>query len=172
MDINKITTDWLKEQKFILQKQLSISGVILKELNSIVDGRGDLIELWSYPWISSGFIIPNHCYQSSTDFGVVKCWHLHEIHTDQFAVTRGKLQVCLVDLREESPTFGDANIIFMGIQKPGLLKIPPGILHGWKALSFPDVSVINFQSHMYDVSDEYKFIWNCILENIWEPRNG
>ena len=45
-------------------------------------------------------------------------------------------------------------------------------MHGWKALTKPEVIVVNFQSHVYDAMDEYKFPWNCVLENIWEPKNG
>lgn len=173
MKISQITTDWLKNQNFSIQKGVTIDRVYLKELKSIVDGRGDVIELWSQPWTESEPILtPKHSYQSATDYGVVKCWHLHESHTDQFTVTRGKLQVSLVDLREDSPTFLQANKIIMGTQNPRFLKIPPGIMHGWKALSIPEVIVVNYQSEIYDAEDEYKFPWNSVLEEIWEPLNG
>jgi hypothetical protein len=45
-------------------------------------------------------------------------------------------------------------------------------MHGWKALSFPEVIVVNFQTEVFDVSDEFRFDWNCVLEHIWEPING
>lgn len=175
-----VTVGWLrgleKSGKFVLQsiyKSPTIGGVILKELNPLVDGRGDVIELWSRPWVEKeGFVVPEHCYQSATDFGVTKCWHLHAIHTDQFTVTRGKLQVLLVDIREKSPTFGHVNSVFLGTQRPRLLKIPPGIMHGWKALTAPEVIVVNFQSHVYVAEDEFKYPWNCVLEHAWEPNNG
>ncbi len=168
------TVEWLQEQKYTRQsiyKLPTIEGVVLKELNPLIDGRGDVIELWSHPWTKDGFLVPEHCYQSATDYGVVKAWHLHAVHTDQFTVTRGRLQVGLVDIRE-GPTFGHVNSVFMGVQRPRLLKIPPGVLHGWKALTPPEVIVVNFQSHVYDAKDELKFPWNCILENFWEPNNG
>ena len=176
MEPGKVTVEWLKKQTYQPQsvyKPPTIEGVILKELNAIPDGRGDVIELWSQPWIEKeNFVMPAHCYQSATDYGVTKCWHLHAIHTDQFTVTRGRLQVTLVDIREGSKTFGHVNSIFLGIQKPRLLKIPPGVMHGWKALTMPEVIVVNFQSHTYDSKDEFKFPWNCVLEEIWEPKNG
>lgn len=176
MEPSKVTVEWLKQQKFTVQsiyRPPTIEGVILKELTPLLDGRGDVIELWSRPWVENdGFETPNHCYQSATDPGVVKCWHLHAIHTDQFAVTRGKIQVSLVDIREDSPTFGHVNLVFMGIERPRLLKIPAGIMHGWKCLCHPEVIVYNFQTHTYDAKDEFKFAWDCVLENIWEPKNG
>lgn len=176
MHPDKVTISWLKKQKFQVQsiyKPPTIDEVILKELNPLIDGRGDVIELWSKPWADKeGFLVPNHCYQSATDFGVVKCWHLHAVHTDQFTVTRGKLQVTLVDIRKGSPTFSHVNVIFMGSQRPRLLKIPFGIMHGWKALSQPEVIVVNFQTHVYDPKDEYKYPWDSVLKEVWEPKNG
>ncbi len=151
----------------------TIEGVLRKDLKTIVDGRGDVIELWSLPWVEKeGFAVPQHVYQSATDYGVVKCWHLHELHTDQFTVTRGKLQVVCVDVREDSPTFGDVNSFILGIQRPGLLLIPPGVMHGWKALSHPETIVVNLQTIPYDPADEFKFPWDCVLKEVWEPING
>ena len=170
-----ITDKWLKSIDFKLQNIYlppTIKDLVVKDLNPILDGRGEVTELWSRPWLNDGLIEPEHVYQSSTDFGVVKGWHYHKLHTDQHVVTRGKLQLCLVDIRTDSPTFGHLNILFLGSLKPRLIKIPPMIMHGWKALSQPEVIVINFQSLVYDPKDEYKLAWDCVLENIWEPNNG
>ena len=173
MKITDIKESWLKKQSFKLEAGLSIEGIHHRKLKSFVDGRGDVIELWSQPWIKDGNIATaKHVYQSATDYGVVKCWHLHAKHTDQFTVTRGKLQVSMVDVRTNSSTFLHVNKVFMGIQQPTLLKIPPGIMHGWKALTGPEVIVVNFQSEIYDPADEIKFSWDCILKDFWEPRNG
>ena len=174
MRVRDVTEQWLKEQRWNVQPagKATIDGVIVRELTVHLDGRGDVTELWSAPWIEQGFVRAEHAYQSATDFGVVKCWHLHEVHTDQFTVTRGKLQVALVDLREESPTFRHVNSVFLGSLAPRLMKIPPRIMHGWKALTEPEVLVVNFQSHVYDVKDEFKFAWDTVLTVVWEPKNG
>lgn len=167
-----VTAEWLQSLSFKIQPvgQATIDRVLHRRLSPIMDGRGEVTELWSQPW--DGFTEPAHIYQSCTDQGVIKCWHLHEVHVDQFAITRGKVQVTLVDVREDSPTFTHVNIFVLGALNPGLLRIPQGLLHGWKALSGPEVLVLNFQSHTYDPADEYKFPWNCILEEIWQPRHG
>lgn len=175
MKISEITEDWLKQQKFEIQKGVTIDGVFVKDLTTHLDDRGDVIELWSTAWpeYEQGIVLPTkHSYQSSTDPGVTKCWHLHEIHTDQFTVTRGKLQVCVVDIREDSPTFGHANSIILGTQKPRFMKIPAGIMHGWKALGTTEAIVVNYQTEPYNAADEFKFTWNCVLEEIWGPKNG
>lgn len=174
MKASEVTVDWLQAKTWQVQSpgRLTVDGVRIRELKVNLDGRGDVTELWSAPWMADGFVRAEHAYQSATDVGVVKAWHLHAVHTDQFTVTRGKLQVTLVDLREDSPTFGHVNAIFLGALAPRLMKIPPGILHGWKALTAPEVLVVNFQSHVYDVRDEFKFPWDCVLADVWEPKNG
>lgn len=176
MDISKITTDYLKSIDYKIRKPSevpTIEGVVAKDLKIHLDGRGDVIELFSFPWIKKeGFTKPEHVYQSATDFGVTKCWHVHQVHTDQFVVTRGKIQITLVDIREESATFGEVNPFIIGMQNPQLIKVPPGIMHGWKSLSRPEVIVINFQSHTFDPEDEYRYLWDCVLKEVWEPRNG
>ncbi len=176
MHPREITADWLRSLTYSVKSPYSpptIDGSLLKELRPLLDGRGDVIELWSRPWVETeGAAVPNHIYQSATDYGVTKCWHLHAIHTDQFTVTRGKLQVVMVDIRQESPTFGHVNVVYLGTARPRLLKIPPGVMHGWKALTQPEVIVVNLQSHVYDAADEFKYPWDCVLEEVWEPRNG
>jgi dTDP-4-dehydrorhamnose 3,5-epimerase len=172
MKAKDVTVGWLQSLSYEIAplNRVTIDGVVTKDLVAHLDGRGDVTELWSEPW--DGFTPPAHVYQSATDKGVVKCWHLHEIHTDQFAVTRGKLQVSLADVREDSPSFGAVNTFIIGSLHPGLIRIPPGLLHGWKALTEPEVIVINLQSHVYAPDDEYKFPWNCVLEEVWQPKNG
>ncbi len=151
-----------------------IEGMRMKHLQTHLDGRGDVIEMWSLPWIDRGeeWIVPKHIYQSATDHGVIKAWHLHALHTDQFVITRGKMQVVCVDVREDSPTHGCVESWIVGVQRPALILIPPGVLHGWKALSAPETIVVNLQSEPYDPSDEIRFPWDTILTDIWEPNNG
>jgi dTDP-4-dehydrorhamnose 3,5-epimerase len=147
-----------------------IEGVVVRELSAIVDGRGDLTEVWSESWKLHGLVRPRHVYQSATDYGVVKAWHLHRKHTDQFVVTRGKIQIVCVDCRPESKSFGRANSFIAGNRKPMMIVIPPGILHGWKALSVPEALVLNLQSHPYDPRDEVRVPWDAVLATVWEPH--
>ena len=175
MRAGEITVDWLRSVPFGPRPTghgPTIQGVLVRELKTHLDGRGDVIELWSEPWLAGGVLPAKHVYQSATDIGVVKAWHLHELHTDQFTCTRGKLQVVIADVRAGSPTFGQVNSFVLGIQRPLLIQIPPGTIHGWKALTPPEAIVVNFQTHVYDAADEYKFPWDCVLAELWEPRNG
>lgn len=175
MLVENITEDWLTNVPFTVVPTgtgPSIDGVLVRELVAHVDGRGDVIELWSERWLDQGIARPQHVYQSATDVGVIKAWHLHRVHTDQFTCTRGKLQVVVADVRPTSPTFGQVNSFVLGVQRPRLIQIPPGTIHGWKALVPAEAIVVNFQTHVYDPTDEFKFRWDCVLAEIWEPRNG
>jgi dTDP-4-dehydrorhamnose 3,5-epimerase len=87
-------------------------------------------------------------------------------------VTRGKLQVTVADVREDSATFGQVDTFIIGSQLPGFIRIPPGLLHGWKALSAPEVIVVNLQSHVFDPADEYRFDWDVVLQDLWQPLHG
>ncbi|MFP4323847.1 MAG: dTDP-4-dehydrorhamnose 3,5-epimerase family protein [Anaerolineales bacterium] len=171
-----VTVKWLQSLDYTIippSQGPTIAGVYVKDLTVHLDGRGDVTELWSQKWlVDEDLVVPAHVYQSATDYGVTKCWHLHDVHTDQFTVTRGKLQVSLVDLRPTSRTFGHVNTIILGTLRPRLIKIPPMLMHGWKALSSPEVIVVNLQSHVYDPADEWKFPWDCVLTEIWQPLNG
>jgi dTDP-4-dehydrorhamnose 3,5-epimerase len=176
MQAQDVTIEWLQSLDFQVQpvsKSPTIDGVVVKDLTVHMDDRGDVIELWSQPWLERDTLVyPEHVYQSATDCGVTKCWHFHQVHTDQFTVTRGKLQVTLADIRPDSPTFQHVNRIFLGSQRPRLIKIPPMIMHGWKALSAPEVIVVNLQSHVFDPADEFRVPWDCVLVDVWGPRNG
>jgi dTDP-4-dehydrorhamnose 3,5-epimerase len=176
MNIKNINETWLGSLKLSFHspyKPPTIQGVVMRELNPLLDGRGEVTELWSLPWVEKfGLAVPKHVYQSATDFGVIKAWHMHEIHTDQFTVTRGKLQVSLVDVREDSSTFGHVNTLFLGTIRPRLIKIPPLVMHGWKALTAPEVLVVNLQTETYDPADEFKYRWDCIDPTIWQPQHG
>ena len=167
-----VTTEYLRGVTFEVRRGATIQGLMVRDLTAHVDGRGDVIELWSEGWDDPRILRPRHVYQSATDAGVIKAWHLHQEHTDQFTCTRGKLQVSVADVREGSPTFGHVNTFVLGVQRPLMIQIPPGTIHGWKALTPPEAIVVNFQTHVYDPADEFKFPWDCVLTEVWEPRNG
>lgn len=169
-----LTPDWLRTIAFDVRRgpQPGIDGVVVRKLTPYVDGRGDVTELWSEQWEGEGVGPTRHVYQSVIDFGVVKSWHGHLSHTDQFVVTRGKLQLAIADVREASSTFRQVNVLVAGSLNPLLVRVPPGVMHGWKALSRPEAIVLNFQSDVYDPADQFKLPWDCVLPEIWEPRNG
>lgn len=149
-----------------------IKGVYYKDLKTHVDSRGDLTELWSDNWIKKEPIAKKiaHVYLNTTHQGVTKAWHVHEKTYSQYTCVKGKMQIVLVDIRAGFKTFGQVDRFIIGTMTPGYIKIPPGVLKGWK--SFDGNSIIVNLLTTSKVDDNFKYPWNSILKNVWEPKNG
>ena len=78
------------------------------------------------------------------------------MQTDWWYVVTGVLRVGLYDLRKESPTQGQTMDFLMGeYQKPQVLKIPPGVVHGCQTVQGP-VNLCYITSHVYNPKDEHR----------------
>lgn len=133
-----------------------IEGVTVRKLRLIPDERGFLMEMLRSDW--EEFDKFGQVYVTAVYPGVVKGWHYHKIQTDRFVCLAGMAKVVLYDGRDGSPTYGEVNEFFMGIQNPILLKIPPGVMHGFKGIS-PDMTlIVNIPSEPYNYEnpDEYR----------------
>ena len=133
-----------------------IEGVTVRKLRLIPDERGFLMEMLRSDWAE--FDKFGQVYVTAVYPGVVKGWHYHKIQTDRFVCVAGMAKVVLYDGREGSPTHGEVNEFFMGIQNPILLKIPPGVMHGFKGISLEMTLIVNIPSERYNYEnpDEYR----------------
>ncbi|GFP19250.1 dTDP-4-dehydrorhamnose 3,5-epimerase [Candidatus Hakubella thermalkaliphila] len=139
-----------------------IDGVKIKKLRVIPDERGFLMEmLRSDDEIFEKF---GQVYVTAGYPGVVKGWHYHRKQTDYFTVVKGMAKVVLYDGREGSPTHGEINEFFMGDMNQILLKIPPLVMHGFKALGTEPAYVINCPTEVYNYEqpDEYRLPYDTI----------
>lgn len=149
----------------------SIDGVFYKSLQVNMDDRGSLTELWSAPWSRTEPVAPRiaHVYYNVTHAGVVKGWHYH-LHTfSQYTCIVGRMQVVLIDIRTQSPSFGFVDQFVIGAHRPGFIKIPPGVLKAWKSLSGDSV-IINLLTTA-DVQDNYKIPLTDLLPDIWQDKS-
>ena len=133
-----------------------IEGVVVKELRMIPDERGYLMEMLRSDWPEYERF--GQVYLTAVYPGVVKGWHYHKIQTDHFICVHGMAKVVLYDGREGSPTHGEVNEFFMGWQRPQLLKIPAGVLHGFKGISEDMALIVNVPTELYNYAepDEYR----------------
>jgi len=133
-----------------------IDGVSTKSLRVIPDQRGRLMEILRCD--DEMFEQFGQVYITTAYPGVVKGWHYHKIQTDHLAVVQGMALVAVYDQREGSPTFGHVNEFYSGIHKPLLIRVPPGVLHGFKCISEHEAVFINIPTHpyRYDHPDEYR----------------
>ncbi len=133
-----------------------IEGVAVRELRQIHDERGYLMEMLRSDWPE--FERFGQCYVTTANPGVVKGWHYHKLQTDHFIVLRGTAMVVCYDNRDDSKTKGDVNEFFPGEQNPLLIKIPPGVLHGFKPVGPEPVYLVNLPTRLYNYQepDEYR----------------
>ena len=137
-----------------------IQGVEIKQLTKNADERGFLMELLrSDDTIFTKF---GQCYVSMNYPGVVRAWHWHEKQDDFLTVVKGMVKFGLYDMREGSPTRGEANEFYMGENNSILLKIPVGVAHGYKTVGVEPSLMINFPTKAYSRAepDEYRLPWD------------
>jgi len=132
-----------------------IDGVAARRAKVIPDERGRLGEIIRAddPWFEKF----GQVYFTTTYPGVVKAWHYHKKQTDHFYVVKGMLKVALYDERKDSPTYGTVNEFYLGEQCPGLVRIPPGVQHGWMCISQTEAYIVNVVSEPYNYADPDEF---------------
>ena len=97
-------------------------------------------------------------YMTTAYSGVVKAWHLHRVQADHFAVVLGMIKLVLYDDREGSPTKGALYVFYLGEHSPVMVRVPPLVFHGFKAVNETEAIVINVSTEPYDPKnpDEYR----------------
>ena len=137
-----------------------IEGVEVKQLTRHADERGYLMELLRSD--DPVFTKFGQCYVSMNYPGVVRAWHWHQKQDDFFVVVKGMIKVGLYDMREGSPTRGEVNEFYLGDNNNIVLKIPPGVAHGYKTVGVEPSLLINFPSELYnrEEPDEHRLPWN------------
>jgi len=132
-----------------------IDGVAVRGTRVLPDERGRLGEIFRAddPWFEKF----GQVYFTTTYPGIVKAWHYHKIQTDLFYVIKGTVKVALYDDRKDSPTRGAVNELYLGEHCPGLLRIPPGVQHGWMCVSESEAYIVNIPSEVYNRNNPDEF---------------
>ncbi len=126
----------------------NIEGVIIKNLKKNLDRRGWLCEIFREDEVE-GFK-PVMSYVSITYPGVKRGPHEHREQTDYFVfLGPGNFEITLWDNRSNSPTYGNKMIFVGGVDNPISVKIPPGVVHGYKNISDERGMVINLPDKLY-----------------------
>jgi dTDP-4-dehydrorhamnose 3,5-epimerase len=137
-----------------------IDGIEIEPTTQHPDDRGMFAELFRFgqPGIARDYD-PANGARIQVSFtisypGVIKAIHYHFEQTDLWAPLTGMFQVFLCDLRENSPTCGKLNTIFVGSQRPWNMRIPPGIGHGYRIVG-PDSGMLVYATNRtYNPQDE------------------
>ncbi len=140
-----------------------IEGVKIKQLKRNADERGFLMEMLRVD-DQDYFERYQQSYVSMNYPGVIRAWHYHKKQKDIWVCVKGMIKAVLYDIRDNSPTKGEVQEVFMGENNMVMLKIPIGVHHGYKTVGLEPSLLINFPDQLYDPGDEYREPYNS--ENI------
>ncbi len=128
-----------------------IQGVLVKKLAVHTDDRGTLMEVLR---------ADDPCFETLTQTtytvaypGVIKAFHWHKRQWDMWFFARGMAQVVLYDLRRESPTHRQTNVLYMGERAPLVVAIPIGVAHGYRVLGNEPAGLLYHTTEAYDPAD-------------------
>lgn len=118
-----------------------IDGVKVIPLRQIPDERGKVMHMLKAT--DPHFERFGEIYFSTAWPGAIKGWHVHKRMTLNYAVVLGRIKLVLYDGREGSPTKGEVQEIFIGEDNYCLVRVPPGVVNGFKAYGGGQAIVAN-----------------------------
>lgn len=118
-----------------------IDGVKIKPLSKISDERGMILHMLRCD--DPDFEKFGEIYFSTAYSGVVKGWHEHTRQIQNYAVIQGMIKLVLYDARPDSPTFKELMEIITGEDNYQLIRIPTGVINGFKAIGTKTAIVAN-----------------------------
>lgn len=125
-----------------------IEGVNVRPLKLLPNSRGRLMEIARNDE-------PDHLgfaqvYLTSTFPGVIKAWYRHRQQIDQIASLSGLVKLVLFDSRAGSPSQDVVQEIYLGDLAPRLVRIPPGVWHGFQAVGQAEAFLLHLNSAAFD----------------------
>jgi len=155
-----------------------IEGVWLQPLRPFADDRGFFTELarLGNPGIAQAMLPgKDERIQISATMsypGTIKAIHYHFEQTDLWLPVSGMLQVFLYDMRQDSPTFGRINTLYVGTYRPWAILIPPGVAHGYKVLGRDSALLVYITNRFYNPNDEGRLAYDhSAIAYDWETQH-
>ena len=130
---------------------MTIDGVKIKKITRFFDDRGFFSEI-----VKEGEETFKEVKQTSyteTYPGVIKAFHWHNKQYDIWLPIKGSIQIVLYDLREDSPTFKQTQVIYAGEDNPLLVLIPPKVAHGYRVLGDKTAGLFYHTSEVYNADN-------------------
>lgn len=134
-----------------------VDGVLLVHLEPHSDDRGRLIETFRQEWFPGASSMVQGI-RSDSRRGVVRALHYHRRQADYWHVPHGRIFVAMFDLRRSSRTRHTSLAIEIGEGAELGVYIPPGVAHGFQALT--DATLTYLVDQYYDASDEQGLAWD------------
>ena len=148
----------------LVKRSTAIRGVFVLEPKIFSDERG---------WFTESFNAQNFASAIDQDYEFVqdnhsfsKQWTLRGIHyqTDKsqgklVRVIKGSIFDVVVDLRQNSPTYGNWDGMELSADSHKQIWMPPGLAHGFLVLT-PTAEVLYKTTDYYDPQSEVCLAWN------------
>lgn len=135
-------------------KRGPIEDVKVTAFKKYVDERGWLAEIFRHDELASEYH-PAMSYVSVTNPGVLRGPHEHINQTDLFAwVGPGDFKLTLWDNRADSPTYRNRMELFLGVNNPGSVLVPIGVVHCYRCISREPGWVINCPNRLFAGKDK------------------
>ncbi|MGH7837550.1 MAG: dTDP-4-dehydrorhamnose 3,5-epimerase family protein, partial [Candidatus Binataceae bacterium] len=104
---------------------------------------------------------------------VIKGWHFHREMTLNYACIFGRIKLVLFDDREDSPTRGQLQEIFLGPDNYSLVIIPPRVWNGVKGMHEPHSIIANCATIPHDPNEiERLDPFNAQIPYQWDLKHG
>lgn len=132
-----------------------IEGVKIILLKQIPDERGKIMHMLKST--DPHFEEFGEIYFSVAYPGVIKGWHLHTKQTQFYAVISGMIKLVLYDERKQSKTRGDLMEIFTGEDNYQLIRIPVGVVNGYKTIGTKPAIVANCSTEPHDPTETIRY---------------
>lgn len=132
-----------------------IHDVDVRELETNVDERGVLAEIWRNDWeFYEEEDRPEMSYFSVSYPGVIRAWHRHRRgQIDHFIVPHGRVKVGIYDDREGSSTRDELDTYVIGKGSMQAVRVPGDCWHGFKVVGDEQATLINLPTNLYDYED-------------------
>lgn len=144
-------------------ENLPIMDALLLKPKIIRDNRGYFVETWQKKryedaGINLSFVQDNH---STSIYGILRGLHFQKEFPQGklIRISLGCVYDVIVDIRPNSPTFGQWHGIHLSAENQHQLWVPPGMAHGFIVLS--EIAHFHYKcTDYYHPNDESCIIWN------------
>ena len=153
-------------------EKTNLDGVLVIKPETFEDNRGFFLESfnkdkYAKEGIEYNFVQDNHSRSSK---GVLRGLHFQKTKPQGklIRVVRGMVYDVAVDIRIDSPTYGQWESVILSEENKTQFWIPPGFAHGFLVLS--DIADFEYKcTDYYEPSDEHSLLWNDPDLNISWP---
>jgi dTDP-4-dehydrorhamnose 3,5-epimerase len=147
-----------------------IEDVKIFPLRQIPDERGKIMHMLKCT--DPHFEKFGEIYFSVAYPGVIKGWHLHTKQTQFYAVISGMIKLVLFDERKQSQTYGELMEIFTGDDNYQLIKIPVGVVNGYKTIGVMPAIVANCATEPHEPDEMLRYDpLKCHIQYDWSLKN-